>query len=552
MSGAAENLFDTGALHVVRERCAALGAMTAVVDGCGMVIDPPLDDDTRVRWITAPAISGALADIAARWATQTEPAPAEVVPGVWVSAHPISHRRRRSGYLLAFQIMADALRGDSFAALCRDASVEVDEALAALTPIARHTRECVDAMPALLRWLYEDQEKISSQNLAVEGFSKQLTESYEEINLLYKLGRSMNELVQPENYVRLVLEELHATLSFRIIAAAFVDDRAAAGSIAGRFLQVGAEDSESAWLQRSARNVLGTIDTENTAVLELPRNGDPVRRSVVANALALPVSRDARLLGVILVADKQGDDPDVSSVDIKLVAAAAGYMSILLDNSTLYEDQQSMFLGTLKALTASIDAKDRYTRGHSERVAHLTKQLARRAGMSDETLERYHIAGLVHDVGKIGVPESVLRKPGRLTDDEFEWIKRHPEIGHRILRDIPQLSDVLPGVLYHHERWDGGGYPHGLRGEDIPMVARVMAIADSFDAMSSTRTYRPAMPRDRVLAEIRNCAGSQFDPALASLFVELDFSAYDRMVRKHMTLETRDYTTREPGEGAAA
>src|SRR5690606_20290161 len=134
---------------------------------------------------------------------------------------------------------------------------------------------------------------------------------------------------------------------------------------------------------------------------------------------------------------------------------------------------------------------------HSERVAYMATRLGEAIGLDAETAQRLHIAGLVHDVGKIGVPEAVLCKPGRLTDEEFKLIKLHPEIGHRILRDIPQLADVLPGVLSHHERWDGKGYPHGLAGEEIPMFGRLIAIADSFDAMSSTRTYRSAMPREK-------------------------------------------------------
>jgi HD-GYP domain-containing protein (c-di-GMP phosphodiesterase class II) len=196
-----------------------------------------------------------------------------------------------------------------------------------------------------------------------------------------------------------------------------------------------------------------------------------------------------------------------------------------------------MFLGTLEALTASIDAKDRYTCGHSRRVAHLTQQLAEAIGLDEHTVSRCHIAGLVHDVGKIGVPEAVLLKPGKLTAEEYGWIRKHPEMGFRILKDIPQLNDILPGVLYHHERWDGRGYPQGLSGEQIPLLARLIGLADSFDAMSSTRTYRSALSRGQVLEEIARCRGSQFDPDLAATFVHLDFSEFDRLVREHQAIE---------------
>jgi HD-GYP domain-containing protein (c-di-GMP phosphodiesterase class II) len=238
-------------------------------------------------------------------------------------------------------------------------------------------------------------------------------------------------------------------------------------------------------------------------------------------------------MAAIMAGSKHGEDTQVSSYDIQLLEAAAGFIGAFLDNSALYADQQAMFLGTLEALSAAIDAKDRYTCGHSQRVAHLAWQLAKSTGMSDEQSDRVRIAGLVHDVGKIGVPEGVLTKAGKLTDAEFEAIKLHPEIGHRILKDIPLLEDVLPGVLYHHERFDGRGYPHRLVGDGIPLIGRIIAIADTFDAMSSSRSYRAAMPRATVLAEIQRSAGSQLDPALVPLFLGLDFSTYDRMVTQH-------------------
>ncbi len=127
----------------------------------------------------------------------------------------------------------------------------------------------------------------------------------------------------------------------------------------------------------------------------------------------------------------------------------------------------------------------------------------------------------------------MLIKPGRLNDEEFAKIRLHPEIGHRILKDIKMLKDVLPAVLHHHERWDGKGYPARLSAEDIPLMARIMAVADTFDAMSSNRSYRPALPRDKVLEEIQRCAGTQFDPAVAPLIRRIDLAAYDALISRH-------------------
>jgi HD-GYP domain-containing protein (c-di-GMP phosphodiesterase class II) len=189
-----------------------------------------------------------------------------------------------------------------------------------------------------------------------------------------------------------------------------------------------------------------------------------------------------------------------------------------------------MFAGTVHALIRAIDAKDPYTRGHSDRVAVFAQLLARAAGLPDDMVARSYLCGTVHDLGKIGVPEAVLCKPGRLTDEEFARIKEHPTIGHRILADIPHLQEVLPGVLEHHEKWDGTGYPGRLTGEAISLLGRVVCVADCFDAMTSARVYRPARPVAEVLEEIRRCAGTHFDPALAEAFARIPVATLESIV----------------------
>ncbi|MDF1870857.1 MAG: HD-GYP domain-containing protein, partial [Phycisphaerales bacterium] len=253
-----------------------------------------------------------------------------------------------------------------------------------------------------------------------------------------------------------------------------------------------------------------------------------------------PVQAHGRKYGWLLVGGKQGDDSYVSSHDTKTIDSITGIFAAFLENSRLYEEQRRTFVGTVRALSGAIDAKDRYTRGHSDRVAMLSKQLALEIGFNEEDAERVRLCGILHDVGKIGVPEAVLCKNGRLTDEEFDLIKLHPEIGANMLKELPSLQDILPGVLHHHERWDGRGYPMGLAGEDIPELGRILALADTFDAMSSNRAYRSAMPREKVLAEIANCAGTQFEPRLAEAFLKLDLSEYDEAVKNHAAQDVRN------------
>lgn len=182
---------------------------------------------------------------------------------------------------------------------------------------------------------------------------------------------------------------------------------------------------------------------------------------------------------------------------------------------------QSISLQAMVAMAAAIDAKDTYTNGHSERVARYAKMIAERAGKSPEEQDEIFFVALLHDVGKIGIPDEIINKPSHLTDEEFDVIKSHPTIGYGILKKIENHPEVATGALYHHERYDGSGYPKGIAGTEIPEVARIIAVADAYDAMTSDRSYRVLMSRSAVLEEIRKGRGTQFDPAFADIMVDI-------------------------------
>ena len=175
----------------------------------------------------------------------------------------------------------------------------------------------------------------------------------------------------------------------------------------------------------------------------------------------------------------------------------------------------------LAALSLAIEARDPYTRGHSARVTALSDAVARWLGWSDERLQTLQVGGPLHDIGKLSIPGRVLRKPGPLTAAELAEIRSHPEAGARLIAPIESARCALPYVLHHHERWDGSGYPHGLAGREIPVEARVLAVADAFDAMTSHRPYRRALDDERALIEVDRCAGTQFDPEVARAFLEV-------------------------------
>jgi HD-GYP domain-containing protein (c-di-GMP phosphodiesterase class II) len=170
-------------------------------------------------------------------------------------------------------------------------------------------------------------------------------------------------------------------------------------------------------------------------------------------------------------------------------------------------------------LAAAIDAKDPYTRGHSERVARYSIGIGKNLSLSDKEMRNLRISALLHDVGKIGIDDRILRKPGALSDDEFEVMKGHPAKGAAIMSGVAQLIDIIPGMKYHHEKWSGGGYPDGLEGEQIPMQARIVAIADTFDAMTTNRPYQKAMELGYVVEKVKSFAGTRFDPRVVDAFV---------------------------------
>ncbi len=209
---------------------------------------------------------------------------------------------------------------------------------------------------------------------------------------------------------------------------------------------------------------------------------------------------------------------EFGTVEASLLSSVGAILGIHSGNIDLYRQQAEMFSGIVRALTSAIDAKDRYTRGHSDRVARISVRLASEIGCPEESLNNIYLAGLLHDIGKIGIDDQVLRKPGKLSDEEYEHIKSHVEVGHRILLDLKQMDEVLPVVLYHHESWDGRGYPQRLPSDKIPLAARIVAVADSYDAMSSDRPYRKGMPEERIDEIFRGGAGKQWDPRVVDAF----------------------------------
>jgi HD-GYP domain-containing protein (c-di-GMP phosphodiesterase class II) len=518
------------------ERCRILGLPLWRLDGRGGLVSAPKGWGLAEPWLRSPRLRKLIDRAAATEPAGTKPTVVELFPGGW--AMIIAERQTAIGWrrVVVLVLSPQALDCQEFVAACDSAQLNPDLTRSALGPLVRYRQTDLDHLSTIVDWMLEDLRQTAEDSVAINQFSEQLVHGYEQISLLYRLGRSMSYLTDPGQFLEMTTGLLHATLDYQWLTVKLAPVHVQELGIRSGTVLVGTLPCPQAKFDELTSDLIEQMSKDQWTVVLNERRSE-LAALVGSLVVADPITCGGRVAGVIAAGNKTGPDRDVSSVDTQLLAAVADYLGAYLHNVALFNEQRSMFFGTIHALTAAIDAKDRYTRGHSERVAAMASRLALASGMTEEHAERVRIAGLVHDVGKIGVPEAVLQKPGRLTEAEFEQIKQHPTIGHKILEDIEALDDVLPGVLYHHERWDGRGYPEGLDGHGIPLLGRLLGVADAFDAMSSDRSYRPALPREKVLGEIRANAGSQFDPDLAEVFLTLDLAEYDALVSRHRSLD---------------
>jgi putative nucleotidyltransferase with HDIG domain len=263
-----------------------------------------------------------------------------------------------------------------------------------------------------------------------------------------------------------------------------------------------------------AEDAFGSGESRHISRLSAPEGlGRPdaaLRDTGLESLLAIPLVSKETTKGVLLLG--RCDPGQFSAEDTFAIEKVAAQVAVALENARLYEEMRELFISTVASLTNAIDAKSPWTMGHSERVMHLSVALARELGLDAETTERIRLGSLLHDIGKIGVIDALLDIHAPLSASEITPMRLHPEVGVAILAPIERLHDVLPGILHHHEWFDGSGYPKGLKGSDIPLEARVISVADAFDAINSNRPYRGSPERTDPLVELRRHVGSQFDP----------------------------------------
>lgn len=239
----------------------------------------------------------------------------------------------------------------------------------------------------------------------------------------------------------------------------------------------------------------------------------------LVNLAALPVAAKGKKRGVLLLCNKRSGP--FTDEDTQILLAIGQHAGLAMENSRLHDELNEAYAATIAVLADAIQAKDAYTRGHCEGVSKLAVEVGRRLELGEEQLQQVRYAALLHDVGKIGIPDGILLKPSKLMAEEFMIIQKHPQIGRDIVARVAALSGLGDVILHHHEKWDGSGYPEGLAGEGIPLISRIVGAVDAFDAMTSPRPYRSPVESAIAVEELRRCAGSQFDPHIVELVADI-------------------------------
>jgi len=247
---------------------------------------------------------------------------------------------------------------------------------------------------------------------------------------------------------------------------------------------------------------------------------DSINEGNSLNLIAAPVLVSGEAAGVLVASDSNPERVFVGS-ELVWVRSVCGEIGATLERLSLYKGIKKLFYSSIESLAAAMEGKDPYTHGHSRRVTMFSMVIGRELGLSEEEMERVRLSALLHDIGKIAVPETILLKTTQLTDEEWHILRQHPERGVKMLEPVKEFAHLFEGIKHHHERFDGNGYPSGLKGKDIPRIARIISIADAFDAMTSQRSYRDAMSEKDALKEVEKCRGTQFDPELADIFLQV-------------------------------
>lgn len=366
--------------------------------------------------------------------------------------------------------------------------------------------------------------------------SETLTKKVLELATLYEMSRSLGSTLELDTLLESVLDSALRIFGVEIGYITMVDRetgtlelRSWKGADLSHTTDSTVRNSMSEWVIREGRPLMYNPRTDG----EDSGPGDEVTGALAALCVPLPSSEG--IIGAITVGSRSMQQRFTSD-DVRLLSTIANHVTIAVGNIGLFSSVQEAYLATVRALAAAVDAKDPYTRGHSDGVAAFALRIGEAMNFSAEQMVALEMAAYLHDIGKIGIPEDILLKPGKLTDVEMSQMRHHPLIGANILKPVAFPWPIAPIVRHHHEAFDGSGYPAGLRSEEIPILARVITVADSFEAMVADRPYRRGRSHQEAMLELRRCSGAQFDPRVVDAFIEV-LEGLDQRIELPMSVD---------------
>ena len=372
--------------------------------------------------------------------------------------------------------------------------------------------EKVEPLASLLS--YQAETEMEKRTLANETLNK-----YKEITLLYDMVEQVSSCLDTKEVARLVIEQAKKVIRLSSISVLLLDKDCGVMNLVADY----GNESGVTTTVRQSEGIAGCVWSTGRAEIVNDVLADPrfIKGTInISSLMCAPLKAKDTVVGVI----KLGNEEPINYTadDLKLFTTLASLAAVAMENANLYEQLKEAFYTTVYTLAETIEKRDPYTGNHTKRVMEYSLAIGRTLGLPEEDMTKLQLGAVLHDIGKIGVRDSVLLKESALTDEEFEQIKKHAVYGEEIISRISQLRTAIPGVRQHHEKFNGRGYPDGLKEHEIDITARIIAVADSYDAMTTDRPYRKGLTIDEAFEELRKFSGSQFDPAVVDAFFASD------------------------------
>jgi len=381
-----------------------------------------------------------------------------------------------------------------------------------------------------VRELEEDKELLSQKYQEVQDLTGRLRRKIRELETIHESGKAVVSLLDRRELLNVIMRLTTSSLGYDRSIILLHDEEeqslVTAASSGGELELMKQFGGYRVPLSRTSNILVRSFNSGKPVLVDdvaqhgLNRKNALLKAFAPTSFLIVPLISRGKVIGV-LAADRASRHAPITQEDLDSLAGFGNHIAVALENSRLYQSLEQASLDAIQALAKAVEAKDPYTHGHSERVAEYSLRLASVIGITEKQLLNLKLACMIHDIGKIGITEKILLKPGRLDQEEQNAIMHHPVIGEAIIRPLKGLGDIARIIRGHHERYDGQGYPDRLKGEEIPLEARIMSIADSYDAMTTTRPYRTPLPEDAVNRELVDNRGKQFDPYLVDIFLKL-------------------------------